>query len=143
MRRAAGVQILRVMSRFTFPKFLVVGAIGTVTNLAVFFVVVDLARWNPSAGAILAFIIAVGQNYVLNHTWTFAARVGGASPSLRGYQRYLLVNSVGLAVNLVVLWLVLRAFDPQWKVLAQASGILAGTAVNYLGSTLWVFLRHE
>jgi putative flippase GtrA len=125
------------------PKFLVVGLLGTVTNLAVFFVIVDLRKWNPTFGAIVAFAVSVAQNYVLNHTWTFAHRVRGAPVSLRGYMRFLLVALTALGLNLIVLWSVLAVFDPPWKVVAQAAGIMAGTAVNYVGSKFWVFASDE
>jgi putative flippase GtrA len=125
------------------PKFLIVGMLGTLTNLAVFFVIVDLRKWNPTIGAIVAFAVAVAQNYVLNHFWTFAHQVRGASVSVRGYVRFVVVALVALGINLVVLWIVLAIFDPPWKVIAQAAGILSGTAINYVGSKFWVFVSHE
>lgn len=125
------------------PKFLIVGLLGTVTNLAVFFVVVDLRKWDPTLGAILAFAVSVAQNYFLNHTWTFAHQVRGAAVSLGGYLRFLLVALTALGINLVVLWSILAMFDLPWKVLAQAAGILAGTVINYIGSKFWVFVSHE
>lgn len=133
----------RRTGKLMLPKFLVVGALGTVTNLLIFFVLVDLRKWNPTIGAILAFVVAVAQNYVLNHSWTFAHTVGGASVSFRGYFRFMLVALTALGVNLVVLWTILYFFDPPLKVIAQAAGIAAGTAINYLGSKLWVFAANE
>ena len=142
----------RILGRFqgddrqhalALPKFLTVGFLGTITNLTVFFLVVDVRKWNPTFGAILAFVVAVAQNYVLNHTWTFAHQVRGAPVSLGGYLRFFVVALGALAINLVVLWVVITLFDPHWKVIAQAAGILAGTAINYMGARFWVFVSHE
>ena len=129
--------------RHALPKFLVVGGLGTVTNLVIFFILVDLRAWHPTVGAIIAFIVAVIQNYVLNHRWTFAHQVRGAGVSLKAFVRFMVVALAALAVNLVVLWIVLKVFDPQWKVIAQAAGILAGTVVNFFGSKLWVFTSND
>ena len=128
--------------RLTLPKFLVVGGLGTATNLAIFFVTVDLRGWNPTIGAVLAFVVAAGQNYLLNHYWTFSHQVP-RSASVGGFVRFLLVALVALSVNLGLLWAVLIAFDPPWKVIAQAVGILGGTAINYLGSKHWVFRAND
>jgi putative flippase GtrA len=130
------------MKRLVFPRFLVVGSLGTVTNLAIFFVTVDVAGWNPTAGATLAFIVAVGQNYVLNHYWTFSHVMKQMAVSFRGYARFMAVACVALCVNLALLWAVILGFDPPWKVIAQAVGILGGTVVNFLGSKYWVFKAH-
>ena len=129
--------------KLALPKFLVVGGLGIVTNLLIFFVLVDLKEWHPTVGAILAFVAAVIQNYVLNHRWTFAHQVRGAGVSLKRFVRFMVVALVALGLNLVVLWAVLKMFDPTWKVFAQAAGILAGTMVNFLGSKSWVFASDD
>jgi putative flippase GtrA len=129
--------------KLMLPKFLVVGALGALTNLLIFFVVVDLRDWNPTVGATLAFVVAVGQNYLLHHSWTFAHRVAGTPVSFRGYLRFMLVALTALGVNLAVLWTILYLFNPPLKVIAQAGGIAAGTTINYIGSRLWVFAANE
>jgi dolichol-phosphate mannosyltransferase len=125
------------------PKFLVVGGLGTLTNLIIFFVTVDLRSWDPTLGAVLGFVAAVTQNYLLNHGWTFVRQVRGAPRSLAGYARFVMVALLALGMNLAVLWAVLTLFDPRWKVIAQAVGIASGTAVNFLGSRFWVFAPRE
>lgn len=129
--------------RLALVRFLIVGGLGTITNLAIFFILVDLQHWNPTVGAVIAFVASAAQNYILNHYWTFARQVAGAAASVQGYARYLTVALVALGVNLAVLWAVIALFDPPWKVIAQAAGILGGTAINYLGSKHWVFKTRE
>lgn len=125
--------------RVTLLRFLVVGGVGTLTNLLVFFVLVDLRKWHPTLGAILGFAVASAQNYFLNHYWTFARQVRGAPASAGGYLRFMTVSLAALGVNLLLLWTILWTFDPPWKSIAQAVGIAAATVVNYTGSRFWAF----
>jgi putative flippase GtrA len=130
-------------SKLALPRFLLVGGLGALTNLAIFFVTVDFQGWNPTVGAVCAFVAAAAQNYLLNHRWTFAHQVGDTGVSLRGYARFMSVAVAALGINIVVLWTILFLFDPPWKVIAQAVGISAGTAVNFVGSKYWVFTSHD
>jgi dolichol-phosphate mannosyltransferase len=64
------------MARNTFKQiaqFATVGGLDTITNLIVFFVLVDVMGFPPVGGAVIAFAIAVTQNYALNELWTFNA----------------------------------------------------------------------
>jgi len=117
--------------------------LGTVTNLVLFFLLVDLRGWNPTVGAVLGFVVSAAQNYILNHFWTFAHQVKGARMSLSGYARFMSVALTALGVNLALLWAVLLIFDPPYKVIGQAVGIMGGAAINYFGSKHWVFTANE
>ena len=59
-------------------KFCAVGASGYAVNLAVFYVCVTLLGLHHLAGATVAFIIAVTNNFWWNRHWTFDARHGHA-----------------------------------------------------------------
>jgi len=122
-------------------KFAVVGGIGTLVNLALFFLMVDRGGLNPTVGAIICFAITVTLNYFLNHLWTFRAQVAGEKLSLVRYAKYVTVSLVGLATNLIILNLVLLFFDPTLKVIGQAIGIAAGMVVNFAGSNWFAFRK--
>ena len=129
--------------KFDLPKFLIVGAMGTATNLVFFFLVVDILSWDPTSGALGAFIIAVSQNYLLNNFWTFSRQMQHSPLSLQGYIRFMFVALGGFGINLIVLWMIILFFNPQLKVVAQAVGILGGTVFNYIGSKYWVFILRD
>ena len=93
-----------------------------------------------NTGAAGAFIFAAGQNYLLNHWWTFTNQMSDSPISLQGYIRFMFIALGGFGINLIILWLVILFFNPQLKVIAQALGILGGTIFNYLGSKYWVFI---
>jgi putative flippase GtrA len=54
---------------------------------------------------------------------------------------FLLASLAGLVVNLAVMNAVLRAFVLPYKVIAQACGILAGMAINFVLTKRAVFGR--
>ena len=120
-------------------RFSVVGAAGALVNLAVFTVA---TRWlgigyNPAAT--LAFMVAVTQNFVLNRGWTFRRARTARSGSALAWSRYVLVNLVGLGINLLVLNAALGAWGHGHATVGQALGIVAGMASNFLMSRYFVF----
>ena len=115
-------------------KFSAVGASGYVVNLAVFTTLVHGLGVHYILAAVLAFCVAVTNNFLWNRHWTFAATEGHM-----GFQaaRFFTVSVIALGFNLLVLELLVRA-DVE-KVLAQALAILAATPLNFIGNKLWSF----
>ena len=121
------------------PKFLAVGLLGTITNLALFYFFVDILMFPALQISMITFLIASLQNYILNHFWTFTKTMDAEPPKILNYFRFLFVAMIGLFVNLLILWWFIETFDPKIKVIAQAFGIAGGTMFNFLGSKYWVF----
>ena len=121
------------------PKFLAVGLLGTITNLTLFYIFVDIMMFPALQISIITFLIASLQNYILNHFWTFTKTRDAEPPKILNYFRFLFVAMIGLFVNLLILWWFIETFDPTIKVIAQAFGIAGGTMFNFLGSKYWVF----
>lgn len=133
---------IRLIYERSLFRFLVVGSLGTVLNLLIFFFVADVIQFNANFAAVLAFCVAVTQNYILNHRWSFKRHVT-SSMTLRRYAGFVAVNTIGLLVNLLVLNAILFFFDVPWKIIAQFFGIGAGTLFNYLGSKFFVFKNYD
>jgi len=131
--------ILNKIYSSKFLRFAVTGGLGTVTNLIVFFLISDLWALNSNIGSILAFIIAVTQNYFINHLWTFEEYGKSNGISWKDYLKFSGVSIFGLVINLIVLNLILYFFTLPLKVIAQAFGILTGFIFNYFGSRIFVF----
>jgi dolichol-phosphate mannosyltransferase len=121
-------------------RFGIVGGLGTLTNLALFFVLVDLFGLGALLGLLVCFAVAVSQNYALNELWTFATQGDGRLAWAR-YWKFVLSSLVGLAVNAVVLLGLMAFFTFPLLVLPQAIGIAAGMAVNFIASRSLVFQR--
>ena len=120
-------------------QFAMVGGLGTVTNLIVFFVLVDFSGAMPWwLGTIIAFGVAVAQNYALNELWTFNPN-GRNRVQGRRFLKFLLFSTMALGVNLLVTQELISRFEFPMLVIPQAVGILAATALNFLTSRLVTF----
>jgi len=123
----------------SFVIFAIVGFGGMVTNLAIFFVFADMMNLWANGVAVMAFLIAGTQNYVLHHRWTFRKITCGEKLSFYGWLKFNLTTLAGLGINLIVLNLILYFYDVPYKVIAQFCGVAFGTVFNYLGSKFFVF----
>jgi putative flippase GtrA len=116
-------------------RFALVGASGYAVNLVVFALAVHALALDFRVAAILAFLVAVTNNFIWNRRWTFSARDGHA-----GFQaaRFLVVSLVGFVVSLVVLTVLVDAAELP-RVAAQAIAIATATPLGFLGNKLWSF----
>jgi dolichol-phosphate mannosyltransferase len=114
-------------------RFTAVGASGYVINLATFALVVGLTD-DYRLAALVAFLVAVTNNFVWNRHWTFDARDGHAGSQA---VRFLAVSVAGFLINLGLLELLVGA--GLREVLAQALAVAAATPCNFIGNKLWTF----
>ena len=122
-------------------KFGSVGAIGSITNLSVFTALTFLDV-NYNIASILAFLVAVTQNYTLNKKWTFKDH---NSKTRKKFIKYFILNFASFLVNLLVLNIVVLNFgnDHLTKIIAQALGIGVAMGFNFLGSYLVIFAKSK
>jgi dolichol-phosphate mannosyltransferase len=116
-------------------RFAAVGASGYVVNLAVYTAALHLEIDYKVAG-VLAFLVAVANNFWWNRHWTFEdARDGHV-----GFQaaRFFTVSAVAFLFSYGVLLLLVEDADLP-KVLAQAIAIVAATPLSFLAQKLWSF----
>ncbi|PTL59247.1 GtrA family protein [Paraconexibacter algicola] len=118
-------------------RFGAVGASGYVVNLGVFAAAVHAGGIDYRIAAVLAFLVAVANNFFWNRHWTFDARDGHA-----GFQaaRFFVVSVGAFLVSLAVLELMVVVADAP-EVLAQAVAIVVATPFNFVGNKLWSFRR--
>ncbi len=115
-------------------RFAVVGASGYVINLLVFWLATEKADLHHVLAAVIAFVVAVTNNFLWNRHWTFRASAGHA-----GFQaaRFLTVSVISLGVNLLILQALIALGLPE--VGAQAIAVAVATPVNFIGNKLWTF----
>jgi len=84
--------------------------------------------------AVIAFVVAVTNNFLWNRHWTFRASAGHA-----GFQaaRFLTVSVISLGVNLLILQGLIALGMPE--IGAQAIAVAVATPVNFIGNKLWTF----
>jgi putative flippase GtrA len=122
---------------FQLVRFSIVGATGYVINLAVYSTLVAAVGVHYVPAAILAFCVAVTNNFVANRHWTFKATDGRATFQA---PRFLTVSLVALGFNLIVLELLVGVIGVH-KIPGQAVAVLSATPLNFMGNKLWSFRR--
>jgi dolichol-phosphate mannosyltransferase len=130
MRRPANwIQLMR---------FGLVGASGFVVNLAVYALCVHALGVPYQGAAVLAWLVAVTNNFLVNRHWTFDATAGRIH-----FQaiRFFLVSLVAFGFNLLLLTLFVETAGMA-KVPAQAIAVVASTPLNFIGNKLWSFRVH-
>ena len=126
-----------------FAKFAATGGLGTITNLVIFFIFADLLNKQVIPVSIGCFLIAVTQNYIINHLWSFKTHTVGAGLSVKRWCMFIVSSLLGLVVNISVMRLILLYWDLPYKFIAQAWGIAAGMMVNFILSKYKVFKKKE
>lgn len=119
-----------------FAKFCTVGAIGTLVNIAVLYMLTEQFAVYYMISAIFAFIAAVTTNFVLNKTWTFGEKLG--ERTLHKYSKFFTISVLALTVNLAFLYIFVEYFQ-IWYIFAQVLAILIGLIVNFSGNVVWTF----
>jgi dolichol-phosphate mannosyltransferase len=116
-------------------RFGLVGAIGFVVNLAVYALFVHAVGVDYRIAAVVAWVVAVLNNFVFNRHWTFDARDGVARFQA---MRFVVVSLVAFGFSLLLLTLLVESAGLA-KVPAQALAVAAATPLNFLGNKLWSF----
>jgi dolichol-phosphate mannosyltransferase len=116
-------------------RFGLVGGVGFVVNLAVYALCVHSIGIDYQAAAVVAWLVAVANNFVLNRHWTFDARDGAAHFQA---MRFLVVSLVAFGFSLLLLTILVESAGLA-KVPAQALAVGAATPLNFLGNKLWSF----
>lgn len=118
-------------------KFGSVGALGTVTNMAIYSTLIFLDT-NYNIASASAFIVAVSQNFLLNKRWTFSDHDRSIT---HRFAKYFALNFLSFLLNLTILNLVIHYFgtDKAVLIVAQILGILGAMVTNFAGSHIFVF----
>ena len=145
------------MERYRYIKFGIVGASGTVVNLAMLhlgheYIFNDLeAAYNkPYFSLALAIALATLNNFTWNRLWTWSDRVKSleaseAQPvSLRllgvEFGQYVTASAFGSALQYVLTLLLSNTMDYR---VANIVAILAASVSNFLANDRWTFKRNH
>jgi putative flippase GtrA len=116
-------------------RFGLVGGVGFVVNLIVFTLLVHSAGVDYRLANVVAWLVAVINNFVLNRHWTFDAGDGRAHAQAL---RFFIVSLVAEVFSLLLVTLFVEGADLA-KVPAQALAIAGSMPLNFLGNKLWSF----
>ena len=126
-----------------FVKFFITGGLGTLTNLLIFFLCVDLFGFNPIIISIICYFAAGTQNYIINQKWSFKQNLSNESLSIKRWFFFLCGSLIGYIVNISVMTLMVTYLTLPVKTIAQACGIAVGMFINFLVSKFFIFKKKE
>ena len=143
------------IERYRYLKFGIVGASGTVVNLAVLhfgheylFQSIEASYQKPYLSLALAITLATINNFTWNRLWTWSDRVktleaGEAQPvSLRllgkEFGQYVTASGFGSALQYGLTLLLSGSMDYR---LANVVAIVAASVSNFLANDRWTFRR--
>jgi putative flippase GtrA len=116
-------------------RFGIVGGVGFAVNIAVYALFVHGVHVDYRVAAVVAWIVAVINNFVLNRHWTFDAGEGRAHFQA---MRFVVVSLVAFGFSLLLLTALVEGASVA-KVPAQALAVIGATPLNFLGNKLWSF----
>jgi len=146
------------IERYRYLKFGIVGASGTVVNLAVLhigheyiFDHIEAAYQKPYISLAFAIFIATLNNFTWNRLWTWSDRVktleaeesqGHMSLRVLGMEfgQYVTASAFGSALQYVLTLLLSGLMDYR---LANVTAIVAASVSNFLANDRWTFRRHR
>jgi dolichol-phosphate mannosyltransferase len=106
-------------------RFSIVGATGTIWNLGIMYIMTDIVGIHYVLSYVIAFSIALVNNYLLNSYWTFKQEARAA-----GLFKYGAVSLFTLFINGILLYLLTDKLG-IWYMFSSAIGILSAFIINY------------
>ena len=149
--RAPWLAALQWLEKIRYAKFGIVGASGTVVNLAVLFVgreylfaAYEAHSNKPYLSLALAISVATLNNFTWNRLWTWADRSGAGrtsgtpAPLALQFGKYALASWFGIALQYgLTLWL----SNVMHYMLANIIAIVIASVSNFLANDKWTFKR--
>jgi putative flippase GtrA len=116
-------------------RFGLVGGTGFIVNVGVYAACVHILSIDYRVAFVLAWLVAVTNNFLLNRHWTFDAAAG----SVRFQAiRFFVVSLVAALFGFLLLTLLVESVGLA-KVPAEALAVAASTPLNFIGNKLWSF----
>lgn len=119
-------------------RYLVAGALATITHFTTLVVLVELLNISPIIATTVGFIFAVGVNYPLQYYWVF----NPGSEHQDVFFRYIVVTLCTMLVNAITFWVLLNILN-VWYLGSQIASTLTVIAVNYLINKEFTFTRDK
>ena len=121
-------------------RFFTIGASGLLLNYVVSYLLSNgiLANlWYVQATAI-GIICSITSNFFLNKAWTFEDRNFSARHTLRQYGLFFGMSSIGAALQLAILYLLVESADMKYEVSLILAVAIASMS-NFLLNKKWTF----
>jgi putative flippase GtrA len=118
-----------------FLKFAAVGFSGLLVDYTFTYIFKEWLKVQKYIANSIGFTIAASSNYILNRIWTFESD----NPEIAiEYTSFLIISLIGLGINNLVLWLILRKFKVNFYI-AKFFAIVVVTLWNFLANFFITF----
>ena len=121
-------------------KFILVGAIGIVINEGLLYLLTNQVGLFYLLSSVIAVQIAILNNFVWNHLWTFHDRRTIKDSVWYKLAKFELVSIGGKLANILVLYLMVAFLDVHYLI-ANLFGIAAGFVINFLLNNIWTWRK--
>lgn len=124
-----------------FFGFLLVGGAGFIVDAGILTVLSSVVWLDIYLSRLISFIFATFTTWLLNRLFVFRKNLNNKLSKKAEYTRYIGVQTLGGATNLLVFAIVIHLEPALIKqpVIPLAWGSAFGLIVNYLGARYWVF----
>jgi len=134
---------VRKQSYRQFVKFAVVGAINTVVDWAVYFLIMKFTGWSTQSlkqiAKALSFIVSATSSYIMNRVWTFRSK---DKQVLKQAGKFFAVALVGLGLNNFIFYIITGIL--HWK---DIFGLIIATGLvlfwNFFANKRWTFKERK
>lgn len=133
--RRLGLRPTHLEEGYRIARFLVVGGLGYIVNLASFALMVHVLSVDFRVAAVLANVVGFANNLALNRAWTFDTR---HRPWRNEVLPFVVVSCTAIGVNVVVLDLLVREARTA-RLVAEMAGSIVAAPVSYIGNRTWTF----
>ena len=119
-------------------KFAVVGGIGTILGLALFWLFNELLMAHYMISAFFSIELTILSNFGMNTLWTFRDRPAGSKQNIRRLVKYHMVSFGGMAIHLVALFAFVELlFIGEY--IAYILAVIVAFFWNYSFSSRWAW----
>lgn len=119
-----------------FFRFAIVGVINTLINLVALFIFTDILGVYYLFSAVLAFLIANINSFIMNKSWTFNEKKWEKTGNK--YVKFFIISIASLLINLVLLYFFTDILGVYYM-FSQILAIAVALWINFLGNKLWTF----
>lgn len=126
-----------------FIKFGIVGGSGIFVDMGLLLFLTEVAGIFYILSGILAFTLAVINNFIWNDLWTWSdRRESGIKAYLLKLFKFFLVSSLAGAIKISILWFLTDFYNVHY-LLSNLIGIAVGMVLNYSINNLWTFRQRR
>ena len=127
-------------------KFLIVGGLATLADLAFFNILVLIITGNPLIAKSLSFLVSITMKYTGNRYWTFQTHT--ESPIKKEIVQFIFITIIGLGIDLATFYYATKVAGPQfglsvhlWTQISVILSALSSAVISFLGYKFLVFKK--